>query len=113
MMRFLLVPALLALGLASAAAAEKEVLETVTLQPQEMKEVSIASTVKVKLGWDHADDTASAKCKNNCVNMARPGGTEMASALGGAMGIMPLDGVVTATFQNLEDFPIEIQIYRK
>ena len=111
MKRLLLILALLVPS--APAAAEKEIVETVTLQPQEKKEVSIASTVKVRLGWDHTDDSASSKCKKNCVNMVRPGGTEMASALGGAMGVMPADGKATVTFQNLEDFPIEIQIYRK
>jgi len=104
---------ILALLVPSVPAAAQEILETVTLQPQQKKEITIKSTVKVTLGWNHTDDSVSDKCKKNCVNMRRPDGVEMASMLGGSMGFVPVDGKVVATFENLEDFPIEIQIFRK
>jgi hypothetical protein len=98
---------------AGSAAAEEVVLETVTLQPQEKKEVTIESSEKLKLGWDHTDDTTSNKCKNNCVNMIRQDGIEYASLLGGGMRFSSIDGKVVAVFQNIEDFPIEIKIWKE
>lgn len=111
MRRLLLILALLMLG--APAAAEQEILETVTLQPQETKEVAVAADARVKIGWDYTDESVTKGCKNECVKMARPDGAEMASSMGGAMGILPIDGKVTATFQNVEDFPIGIAIYRE
>jgi len=115
-MRSLLVLALLAPCVAVAASAEKVVLEVVTLQPHEKREISVDSTEKVKLGWDHTETekgTAS-RCKKMCVMMTKQGSeTGMASMHGMSMGIMPIDGKVAATLENVEDFPIEIEIFRK
>lgn len=81
----------------TAAATEKETLETVTLQPQEKKIITIDSAVMIKLGWDHTDETASGRCQNNCENMIKPGGLEMASMHGAAMGSLPIDGQAAAS----------------
>jgi hypothetical protein len=37
----------------------------------------------------------------------------IASMHGMSMGIMPIHGKVSATFENREDFPIEIEIFKK
>jgi hypothetical protein len=39
--------------------------------------------------------------------------TGIASMHGASMGIMPIDGKVAATLENVEDFPIEIEVFRK
>jgi len=115
-MRPLLILALLAPGVAVAASGEEVVLEVVTLQPKEKKRVSVDSTEKIKLGWNHTETekgTAS-RCKKMCVMMTKQGSeTGMASMHGMSMGIMPVDGKVAATLENVEDFPIEIEIFRK
>jgi len=103
----------LALLVPATAAADRVVLEKVTLQPKEKKEVSVESATKVKFGWDHTDPNASAKCEHNCVNMIRADGVEMASMLGGSLGVIPIDGVASVTFENVEDFAIEIEIFQK
>lgn len=116
-MRFLLILVLLLVPSASfAAGGEKETLEIVTLQPNEKKEISVDSATKIKLGWQHTETekgTAS-KCKKMCVMMYKPDSANgIASMHGMAMGIAPIGGKVSATFENREDFPIEIEIFRK
>jgi len=96
--------------------AENEILETVTLQPHEKMEISVAASEKIKLGWDHTDTepgTAS-KCQKMCVMMTKQGSANgMASMHGMSMGILPVDGKASATLENVEDFPIEIEIFKK
>jgi hypothetical protein len=115
-MRFLWILALLLPGVAVAASGEEVVLETVTLQPGEQREISVDSTEKIKLGWNHTETepgTAS-RCKKMCVMMTKQGSeTGIASMHGASMGIMPIDGKVAATLENVEDFPIEIEVFRK
>lgn len=112
-MRFLLALTVL---ISSVVFAGTDTLEVVTLQPQEKKTISIDSTTKVKLGWQHTEtesDTAS-KCENMCVMMTKKGSESgVASMYGMSIGIEPIDGIVSATFENVEDFPIEIEIFKK
>lgn len=107
---------ILALLVPTLAHAEIEVLETVTLQPSEKKEISVAATEKIKLGWNHTETekgTAS-KCQHMCVMMTKEGSANgMASMHGMSMGILPVGGKATATLENVEDFPIEIEIFKK
>lgn len=95
---------------------ERRVLEVVTLQPGEKREVSVDSTTKRKLGWSHTetDPDLASRCKNMCVRMTKAGSEAgVASMHGMAMGIMPIDGKVAATLENVEAFPIEIEIFEK
>ncbi len=104
---------LLALVPGLALAGERVVLEKVTLQPQERRSVSIDAAKKTKLGWDHTDSKASDRCKKNCVMMYQHDSKAgYAQAFGGAMRISPQNGKVAATFENVEDFPLEIEIYK-
>ena len=54
-----------------AATPAEETVETVTLQPDEKKVVTVEATEKTGLGWGHASDGGlnmselSKKCKNN------------------------------------------------
>jgi hypothetical protein len=115
-MRFLLVLTLLVPTVSFAASGDKEILETITLQPKEKKEISVDSTEKIKLGWDHTETekgTAS-RCQKMCVMMTKQGSESgVASMHGMSIGIVPIDGKVAATFENVEDFPIEIEIFKK
>lgn len=115
-MRWLAVLAVLVPSVAFGAPGEKEVLEVVTLQPKEKKEVTVDSTEKQKLGWSHTDaggNTAS-KCQHMCVMMTKQGAASgVASMHGMTMGIVPTNGKISATFENLEDFPIEIEVFQK
>jgi hypothetical protein len=48
-----------------------------------------------------------------CVMMTKQGSANgVASTHGMAMGIPPIDGKASATLENLEEFPIEIEIFR-
>ena len=112
-MRFLLTLLLLTPSVAFGAT---EVLEVVTLQPKEKKVISVDSTEKIKLGWDHTETekgTAS-RCQHMCVMMTKAGSANgVASMHGMSMGILPIDGKVSATLENVEEFPIEIEIFKK
>lgn len=114
--RFRAILAILVSSVAVDAAGETLILETVTLQPHEKKEVSVESTQKIRLGWNHTNtekDTAS-RCQKMCVMMTTQGSTSgVASMHGMSMGIVPIDGKVSATLENVEDFPIEIEIFKK
>jgi hypothetical protein len=99
---------------AAFAAGEEEIIETITLQPKQKREVSVASAEKVKLGWKHTDGSAASKCKKMCVMMTKQGAVDgMASMHGMSIGIVPIDGKVSATLENVEEFPIEIEIFTK
>lgn len=115
-MRFVMILLLLTAGSAVAASGEVEILETTTLQPKEKKVVSVESAEKIRLGWNHTETekgTAS-KCQRMCVMMTKQGSANgVASMHGMSMGIMPIDGKVAATLENVEDFPIEIEIFKK
>lgn len=116
MMRFAWILALLVAGLATAAAGETKILETVTLQPGEKKVVSVDSTDKIKLGWNHTETVpgVASRCEKMCVMMTKQGSaTGIASMHGATMGILPIGGKVSATFENVEAFPIEIEIFEK
>ncbi|MDH3686268.1 MAG: hypothetical protein OEP95_08575 [Myxococcales bacterium] len=92
------------------------ILETVTLQPHEKKEISVAASKKIKLGWNHTETepgTAS-RCQKMCVMMTKQGSANgVASTHGMSMGIAPVGGKAAATLENVEDFPIEIEIFTK
>jgi hypothetical protein len=106
---------ILTLMLPTVAFGETVILETVTLQPHEKKEISVAASKRIKLGWNHTETepgTAS-RCQKMCVMMTKQGSANgVASTHGMAMGIPPIDGKASATLENLEEFPIEIEIFR-
>lgn len=106
----------LALLVPTVALADIQIIETVTLQPAEKKEVSVATSEKIKLGWNHTETepgTAS-KCQKMCVMMTKQGSANgMASMHGMSMGILPIEGKASATLENVEEFPIEIVIFQK
>ena len=55
-----LILTLLVPSAAFAAAGEEEIIETITLQPKEKREVSVASAEK---RWNHTDSSAASKCQ--------------------------------------------------
>lgn len=100
--------------LAQAQAPGKEVIETLTLQPDESKEVVVEANEKIRIGWNHTDDESKKHCKNNCIELINPENNKsFASLYGGSLGIQPKDGKAAAVFKNVESVPLTIEIFKK
>lgn len=94
------------------AVSAESTIETMTLQPGEVKEFSIDAQVKTKVGF-RPDSAQSMDCKNNCVEISQKGGVTMASKFGATIGMKPMDGKIEGTLKNLEAFPIGVELFRK
>lgn len=111
---------LLGLGLAivcvpvSAPAQEQIELETLTLKAGEKMDYAFEASSRTKVGIDlllSYEETK--KCKNECVQLAQEGGLTMASSMGPEAGLMPQGGKIAFTVTNVEDFPIEVKVWRE
>lgn len=106
--------ALLIPALAQAAGSGQKLIETITLKPDETKEVAVETNEKVKIGWSHLDFDAAKQCKNNCIELSNPlNSKSFSSKFGGSMGIEPKDGKALAVLKNVETIPLKIEIFQK
>ena len=106
-----------------AAVPGEEVIETVTVQPNEEKEIVVESSVELKIGWRHKPDAAGkqpsgkvvkALCPlKKCLELTNPTKkSTLASLYGSSMKFQPQDGKVVALIKNVEVNPISVQIYK-
>ena len=105
---------LLVLQASVATAGTPTIIETLTLKPGEAKSFSVDAESKTKIGFAPNLSFAERKnCKHQCIQLSQEGGISVASSLGSAVGIEPVAGKIDFTVTNVEDFPIEVEIYRK
>lgn len=95
-----------------AVARAETIIEKYTLQPGETKQFSIDADAKIKVGF-RPDSSQSKNCKNNCVEISQKGGITMASKFGAAIGMKPSNGKISGSLKNLEDFPIDVELFQK
>ena len=104
---------LLSCGVVSSSSfAAETTIEKVTLKPGEVKNYSLEATEKVKVGFKPILSSGQS-CENNCIEISQVGGTSMASKFGGAIGMKPTDGKIELSLENVEKFPIEVELFRK
>ena len=87
-----------------------------TLAPGEKKTVSLDATGETTVGFTNLGSIEDAKkCRKTCIRMNVPGDPflDAAAAVGTSMKIKPANGKIVVQFENLEAFPISIDIFRE
>ena len=109
----LAVPLLLYAAVAVAASAP---LGQYTLEPGESTMVNVEATSATTIGFTNLGGVDEArKCRKTCIRMNVPGDPfqDAAAAIGTSMKITPKNGRVEVRFENLEAFPISIEVFRE
>ena len=107
------IPLLLCAGLTLAAQTS---LGRYTLAPGEKKMVTLEATDQTKVGFTNEGSIEEAKrCRKTCIRMNVPGNMflDAAAAMGTTMQIRPTNGKIEVQFENLEAFPITIEVFRE
>lgn len=113
---FVLLSILISTQSISAFAASHQSLSKFTLAPGEKKTIEVKSEKPTKVGFDNDLSMELAKsCKHSCVKMTpdKDSGYEMASAFGGAQELKPVKGNIQVVFENVETFPIPVEVYKE
>ena len=101
---------------AGAAVAAETSLGKYTLAPGEKKIVSLDAAGETTVGFTNLGSIEDAKkCRKTCIRMSVPGNPflDAAAAVGTSMKIKPANGKIEVVFENLEAFPIFIDVYRE
>ena len=96
--------------------AEQTSLGKYTLAPGEKKTVSIDTKEELKVGFTNELPMQEAmNCKKMCIRMSVVGNKflDATAAIGTSMQAAPIEGKIQLVFENLEEFPIPIDVYRK
>jgi len=102
------------LMLGSSTAIAATTIEKITLKPGESKTFLIEAQAKMKIGFTPTLTSEQAKkCKNSCIKISQPGGTSMASKYGATIGMEPKNGKIEVALENVETFPIEVELFHK
>ena len=86
-----------------------------TLAPGEKKTVTLEAQQVTKVGFANLGTIEQAKqCKKTCIRMSVPGNMflDAAAAIGTTMQIKPTNGKIEVVFENREEFPISIEVFR-
>ena len=86
-----------------------------TLAPGEKKTVTLDAQKETKVGFTNLGTIEDAKkCKKTCIRMSVPGNMflDAAAAIGTSMQIKPTNGKIEVLFENREEFPISIEVFR-
>ena len=116
MKRFALVASISLLLCASLAAAEPKSVGKFTLAPGEKKTVTLDAKSETKVGLTNEGSIDDAKkCRKKCIRMNVPGNQflDATAAIGTSMKIEPTNGKIQVVFENLEAFPISIDVYHE
>lgn len=116
MNRLGLVAGLFACLYAGTALAAETSLGKYTLAPGEKKTVTLEATGETTVGFTNMGSIEDAKkCKKTCIRMSVPGNPflDAAAAIGTSMKIKPTNGKIEVLFENLEAFPISIDVFRE
>jgi len=92
----------------------QKIIETVTLAPHTKKQISFAAFSPVKVGFrtDITPETVK-QCQNSGAGIKDTNsGKEVISPYGGSFELAPHNGYVKFFVGNLEDFPIEITVFK-
>jgi hypothetical protein len=104
-------------GLCAGTALAAEIsLGKYTLAPGEKKTVTLDATGETTVGFTNMGSIEDAKkCKKTCIRMSVPGNPflDAAAAIGTSMKIKPTNGKIEVLFENLEAFPISIDVFRE
>ena len=87
-----------------------------TLAPGEKVSVVVEATSDTTVGFLNEGSVEDAKrCRKTCIRMSVPGNPfqDAAAAIGTSMKISPTGGKIQVLFENLEDFPISIGVFRE
>src|SRR5262249_6220052 len=104
-----------ALGAGTALAAQTS-LGKYTLAPGEKKTVSLDAAGETTVGFTNLGSIEDAKkCRKTCIRMNVPGDPflDAAAAVGTSMKLKPANGKIVVQFENLEAFPISIDVFRE
>lgn len=108
--------ACLLLGI-SPVSAEEKTLEKLTLKPGEKKTFTIKATSPAMVGFNTELEIADLKkCKHSCVALSAPAlGSDftIASAVGTSIEVPAKDGQIAFIVENVEAFPIPVEIFTK
>lgn len=116
MTRFISVAWMLTCLCAGAAFAAETSLGKYTLAPGEKKTVTLDAAGETTVGFTNMGSIEDAKrCKKTCIRMSVPGNPflDAAAAVGTSMKIKPTSGKIEVVFENLEAFPISIDVFRE
>jgi hypothetical protein len=106
---------LLLLSAATAFGAETSIGKY-TLAPGQKVSVVVDATSATTVGFTNQGSIEEAKkCKKTCIRMNVPGDPfqDAAAAIGTSMKIKPTNGRIQVQFENLEAFPISIDVFRE
>ena len=87
-----------------------------TLAPGEKVSVVVDATSDTTVGFTNQGSIEDAKrCRKTCIRMNVPGDPfqDAAAAIGTSMKIKPTNGKIQVQFENLEAFPISIDVFRE
>ena len=89
---------------------------TFTLAPGEKKTVRLEAKNETTVGFTNEGSVDDAKrCQHMCIRMNVPGNQflDATASMGTSMKITPTDGHLQAVFENLETFPISIDVFHE
>ena len=87
-----------------------------TLAPGDKVSVALDATTDTTVGFMNQGSIEDAKrCKKTCIRMTVPGNPfqDAAAAIGTSMKIKPTNGKIQVQFENMEAFPISIDVFRE
>ena len=116
MNRFALTASISLLLYVSLAVADSKSIGKFTLAPGEKKTVILDATNETKVGFTKEGSIDDAKrCQRKCIRMSVPGNQflDATAAIGTSMKIAPTNGKIQVLFENLEAFPISIDVFRE
>lgn len=114
--RALAIPISVLLLCAPPALAAPTPLGKYTLGPGQKQTVTLEATGESTVGFTNLGSIEDAKrCKKTCIRMNVPGNPflDAAAAVGTSMKIKPTNGKIEVQFENLEAFPISIDVFRE
>ena len=101
---------------ASFAVADSNSIGKFTLAPGEKKTVILDAKDETKVGFTNEGSIDDAKrCQRKCIRMSVPGNQflDATAAIGTSMKITPTNEKIQVLFENLEAFPISIDVFRE
>ena len=116
MTRLLLTASIALLFHAGSALSASTSIDKFTLAPGEKKMVTIDAKTETRVGFANEGSIDDAKrCRKTCIRMSVPGNPflDAAAAIGTTMSITPTNDKIQVLFENLEAFPIAIDVFRE